>query len=263
MTSQGESGRPLFGKRVLVTRAREQASQLSRRLADAGALPVELPTIQIEPPESWTQVDRAVGQLDDYAWVVFTSANGVRWLFQRLETLGRDARALGQAKVAAIGPATAEALRAVGVRADFVPSEYVAEAVAAGLAERGVAGERVLVARAAEAREALVARLRSQDARVDEVAVYRTVPALDVGPRLRELLDSGDLDVVTFASSSTVRSLVGLLGDDASERLARCVVACIGPITAQTAQELGLRVDVVAAEYTIPGLVRALEEHYR
>lgn len=254
--------RPLFGKRVLVTRGREQAGDLSRLLAEVGADPVELPTIQIEPPESWEPLDRAIARLQEYGWVVFTSANGVRGFFGRLASHGKDGRALSGARVAAIGPATAEALARVGIRADFVPKEYVAEAVAAGLGELGVAGCRLLVARAAGAREALVGLLRDRGALVDVVPVYRTVPVPGSADRLRELLEGERIDVATFASSSSVRNLVEMLGEEVRDRLARLVVACIGPVTARTARELGLRVDVVATEYTIPGLVRALEEYY-
>ena len=254
--------RPLFGRRVLVTRAQEQASQLSHQLAEAGAQPVEVPAIKIEPPDSWQELDQAISRLQGYDWVVFTSANGVRSLFGRLESLGRDARAFGRCQLAAIGAATAEALHAVGLRADYVPDEYVAEALAAGLASRGMAGSRTLVARAAEAREALVALLRDQGALVDEVPAYRTAVVPGATGRLQQILEEGGLDAVTFASSSSVRSLVSALDDPSRDCLAGLTVACIGPITAQTARELGLRVDVIATQYTIRGLVEALERYY-
>lgn len=254
--------RPLFGKRILVTRAGEQASVLSRRLADAGAQPVELPVIRIEPPVSWETVDDAVAGLERYNWTVFTSANGVRAFFERLNVLGKDARAFGHCRLAAIGPATASALIERGVQADLVPESYVAEALAAKLLEQEVSGSRVLVPRAAEARNILRTLLEGEGAVVDEVTVYRTVSNPDAAGPLRELLERNSLDVVTFASSSSVRNLMEALGDDGVGLLSRMAVACIGPITAQTAVDHGLRVSVVAKEYTIPGLVRALESHF-
>ncbi len=261
METRGAADRPLRGKRVLITRAREQADALARLLVEAGAEPVIAPVIQFEPPERWDEVDRAAADVASYDWVVFTSANGVRFFLRRLEALGKDPRALAAAHLAAIGPATASALSDAGLRAELVPTEYVAEAVAEALAARGIAGRRILVARAAEARETLVARLGRAGAVVDEVPVYRTVGSAEASERLRQLLVSGGVDAVTLTSSSTARYLIEALGGSA-EPLATVAVACIGPITAATARDLGLRVDVVAAEYTAPGLVRALIEHY-
>lgn len=253
---------PLSGKRVLVTRAGDQAADLSRLLIEAGAHPVEIPTIQLEPPESWDPVDDAISGLERYDWVVFTSVNGVRSLFERMRSAGRDSSALRRTEVAAIGPATAEALIRRGIRPAFVPDEYVAEAIVEGLLRRGIVGKQVLVARAAEAREVLVDALRERGAMVDEVHVYRTVVAESSRPLLRAALDTG-LDVATFASPSSVKNLLALMGGGMETSLGNCVVACIGPITARAASAAGFRVDVVAREYTIPGLVRALEEHFR
>lgn len=253
--------RPLFGRRVLITRTREQASALAALLAERGAVPIELPTIRLEPPADWAPVDRAIDQLESYAWAVFTSTNGVRFFFERLQQRGLDARALKGVRLAAIGPATAAALASWHLQVDFSPAEYVAEAIVAGLARFDLAGQRVLLPRAQEAREVLAEGLAGQGARVDEVAVYQTRPAGD--PDLaRRLFDEGRVDVVTFTSSSTVRNLVRLLGDHASQRLARSTIASIGPITSQTARELGLPVDVEAADHSIPGLVRALEDYF-
>jgi uroporphyrinogen III methyltransferase / synthase len=256
-----EAERPLLGKRVLVTRAREQADSLARLLAEAGAEPVVAPLIHFEPPVRWDEVDRALSDLASYDWVVFTSANGVRFLLGRLEVLGRDAHALASARLAAIGPVTSAELSSVGLRTDLVPTEYVAEAVAEALAAVGVVGKRILVARAAEAREALVGLLRAAGAMVDEVPVYRTVGSPEAGALVRDLLAARRVDAVTLTSSSTAKNLVDAL-DGAVDLLAPVVVACIGPITAATARDLGLRVDVVAEEYTAPGLVLALLEHY-
>ncbi|MGE5620331.1 MAG: uroporphyrinogen-III C-methyltransferase [Sphingomonadaceae bacterium] len=250
--------RPLSGKRVLVTRSREQASRLSALLREQGAEPVEVPVLEIVPPESFDGLDGAIGRLSSYDWIVFTSANGVRAMLDRIEALGLDVRALGGARLAAIGPATAAELRMYRLRVDLVPSVYVAEEVASALVSASIAGKRILLPRADQAREVLAADLARRGALVDEVVAYRTVPAKGDLSRLRDRLAGGEIDVVTFASSSTVRYLVAGLGGDAASLLERPMVACIGHITAGTARELGLRVDVVAAEHTIPGLVRAI-----
>lgn len=248
---------PLFGQRVLVTRTRQQASALSARLRALGADAVELPTIQLAPPEDWTPLDSAITELSSYDWVVLTSANGVGRFWARLVNAGLDARALHGIRLAAIGPATAAELETHGLRADFLPGEYVAEAVAAGLGD--VRGLRVLLPRADIARPALAHLLRESGAEVVEVAAYRTLrPEIDPDA-LRDLL--AGITVVTFTSSSTVRNLAAM-ADDAGLELPRVLsevlVACIGPITAATARELGLVVDVTAGEYTIDGLVEAL-----
>lgn len=250
--------RPLFGKRVLITRAREQASTLAALLAERGAIPLELPTIRLEPPDDWGPADRAIEVLDQYAWAIFTSANGVRYFFERIEHHGLDVRALKSVRLGAIGPATAAALAASQLRIDFCPSEYVAEAIVEGMKQFDLAGKRVLLPRAQDVREVLAEGLSRQGAIVDDVPVYRTRPAGDPDAA-RQLFDDEEVDVVTFTSSSTVRHLVGLLGGQARELLGRVTVATIGPITSQTARELGLTVQIEATEHTIPGLVAELE----
>ncbi len=250
--------RPLFGKRVLITRAREQAGTLAALLAERGAIPLELPTIRLEPPADWGPADRAIEALDQYAWAIFTSANGVRYFFERLEHHGYDVRALKGVCLGAIGPATADALLALHLRVEFCPAEYVAEAIVEGMKQFDLAGKRVLLPRAQDVREVLAEGLSRQGALVDDVAVYRTLPAGDPDAA-RRLFDDEEVDVVTFTSSSTVRHLVGLLGNQARELLGRVTVATIGPITSQTARELGLTVQIEAPEHTIPGLVAALE----
>jgi uroporphyrinogen III methyltransferase / synthase len=251
--------RPLFGQRVLVTRSREQASALSSRLRSLGAEVIELATIRIAPPEDWAPLDRAIRMLPHHDWIVFTSVNGVGYFWQRLAQAGLDARALHGLRLAAIGPATAAELTARGLRADYVPDEYVAEAVATGLGD--VRGLRILLPRADIARPALAELLRQGGAEVVEVAAYRTLQP-ENGQDLRDLL--ARVTVATFTSSSTVRNLVAMARDaslDPGVALSHAIVACIGPITAQTARELGLAVDVVAASYTIDGLVQALVDH--
>ncbi len=255
--------KPLFGKTVVVTRSRTQASELTDRLAAAGAEVLEFPTIRITDPDSWEPLDEAVRNLDVYRWVVFTSVNGVEKFFERLREGGRDARALAHAKVAAIGPATAARCASSGVLPDYVPSEYRAEGVLEGFCERGVGeGVRVLIPRALEAREVLPDTLRERGAVVDVVTAYRTVLGSGESSVLERLAE-GSVDVVTFTSSSTAKNFMKLAeGALGAAGLDGVLVASIGPITSETARRLGLTVGVEAAEYTIPGLVTAICDHY-
>jgi uroporphyrinogen III methyltransferase/synthase len=251
---------PLFGQRILVTRTRQQASALSTRLRALGAEAIELPTIEIAPPEEWVPLDSAIAELSSYDWIIFTSVNGVAAFWERLRQAGLDARALHGARLAAIGPATAAALEGHGLQADYVPGEYVAEAIASGLGN--VHSLRVLLPRADIARPALADLLRNSGAEVVEVAAYRTLRPEVRTDELRDLL--GRITVVTFTSSSTVRNLVAMVRDaglDLSRTLADATLACIGPITAETAREHHLPPHVIAEDYTIDGLVRALVKH--
>jgi len=250
----------LFGKRVLVTRAGEQAARFARDLLARGAEPVTAPTIAIEPPDDDQPADAAVAALATFAWVVFTSQNGVDAFFARLRARGADARALNGAKVAAIGERTADRLREYGIAADAVPQLFVAEEVARIVLERCTPGERVLVFRAQEARDVLPRALEAAGIRVVTAAAYKTVVPRD--PDFAAKATS--CDVLTFTSASTVRGFAALLGgNEAAVRAAsgRCV-ACIGPITAQAAAETGLAVDVVAATYTTAGLLDALDARF-
>ena len=258
--------KPLFGKRVLVTRASTQAHTLGGALRDAGAEPIELPAICIQPADDPAPLARAVERLDTYAWVLFTSENGVAAFFAELARRKRDARAIGSARVAAIGTATAGALRARGITPDVVPDEHRGEALADAVISRHGAplqGVRVLLPRAAVAREALPERLAAAGARVDVIEAYRTLPPDEPDlERLRTALVAGTLDVATFTSPSTVDNTVAALGHDSARLLAGLTVASIGPITTEAAHRHGLRVDVTADAYTIPGLVAALERHF-
>ncbi|WP_447972498.1 uroporphyrinogen-III C-methyltransferase [Nitrospira sp. Kam-Ns4a] len=256
--------RPLFGKRVLVTRPREQASELADLLAEAGAEPVECPMIQVVPPEDWGDVDAALAELARYQWLVFTSVNGVRQFLERLHRQGQDVRALAGLRLCCIGPRTAEELGRWGLRADLVPSEYQAEGLLETLLEAGVAGQRVLIPRAAVARELLPEQLRRRGCEVRVVTVYRTVlPSVEV-ETLKARLRNRELDVLTFTSSSTAANFRQLFESRAemAELTAGMTVACIGPITARTASELGLSVAVTARENTIPALVEAIINYY-
>ena len=252
---------PLFGKRILVTRSRAQASALSEMLAAEGAEPLEVPTLAFLPLEVYSSLDRAISALHEYSWIIFTSANGVEALFDRMRALGRDSRAMAGVKVGAIGPATAATLERQGIRADIVPTEYVSEGIIHAMEPLDLSGTRVLLPRADVGRDELADGLARLGAQVDQVPVYHTVTPEASRGIARETLADGRVDVATFTSSSTVLNLLDLLDGDISI-LGRVVVACIGPITARTALERGLRVDIVAKEYTIAGLVGALKEHY-
>ena len=251
--------KPLFGKRVLVTRSREQASVLSEELRALGAEPVEYPAIKILPPEDLGPLDRAIERLPTYDWVVFTSANGVKAFMQRLLAGGSDVRAMAGVKLGAIGPATASELQKLCLRVDYVPERYVAEAIVEGIGD--VAGARILLPRADLARPDLVHGLKGKGAAVDEVIAYRTLPGDPIGDIKNTLLDE-NIDIITFTSSSTVRNFVAALQGEVGEGwrtpLERAIVACIGPITSKTAQDYGIEVDVVAEEHTIEGLVKAI-----
>ena len=249
-------GRPLEGRIVVVTRPREQAASLAEALEDLGAEVLLAPTIRIVPRMLDDEVVRVVvNDLPDYRLVIFTSVNGVAACGERLQQTGRPIpEVFGATRLAAIGPATAGALLACGLRADFVPQEYIAERILDGLGQ--VAGQRILLLRAELARPALAERLAASGARVDEIPVYQTLePAAD--PAGLAALRGG-VDGITFTSSSTVRNFVSLAGLE----IGAAKVACIGPITAGTARELGLPVHVTAREYTIPGLVQALKEYF-
>ena len=243
---------PLFGLGVLVTRPREQAAGFAAALRQAGALVEEAPVIELCEPASWAAADAAIGRLSEFDWLVFTSVNGVRRFGGRVRALGRDARAFGGARLCTIGPETAGALADFGLSADLVPDEYVAEAVAEALAPHKP--RRVLIPRAKVARDVLPDRLRERGAEVEVVEVYRTGVPVGAAERLRQALDK--VQVVTFTSSSTVAGFLQLAGGVPDGMK----VACIGPITAQTAREAGLSVDIIARDYTAEGLLQALVE---
>jgi len=244
--------RPLFGLRVVVTRARAQASGLAATLAALGADVIELPAIRVVPRIDSAEVSDAVGAIHSYALVCLTSPNGVRLLFDALEAAGLDARALANATVAAIGPGTARALAARGIRADVVPERSVAEALVESLEAVDVTDRPVLVARAADARDVLPDALRERRAKVDVVALYETV-AEEPDPEAVEAASSADY--VTFTSSSTVRNFVAAIGGGFPER-AR--VVSIGPVTSEAAREAGLTVDLEAESHDLDGLIEAL-----
>ena len=253
--------RPLFGQTVVVTRTRQQASDLSQRLAEFGADVIEAPTIDLRPPDEWSGVDAALAALANYDWVVFTSANGVRFTRQRLLETGRDARAFAGAKIAAIGDATADAVRReLFLNVDLCPESFVAEALADALAARdAVRGRRYLLLRADIARPVLRDRLAAGGAaEVQDVPVYETKPAAALPPALLDALAAGEVTWVTFTSSSTAKNFATLLGPDYAQKLNGVRIASIGPITTTTLRELGLEPTVQAETFNVEGLVDAL-----
>ncbi len=257
--------RPLFGRRIVVTRAREQASEFLEDLTRLGAECIEFPTIEVIPPASWDPLDRAIDRLENYQWVVFTSVNGVKYFLKRLQDTGRDIRDLKGLKIGAIGPKTAEVWHRLGIKPDLVPDEYRAEAIVECFRKLGAEGMRFLLPRAAQAREVLPEGLREMGAAVDVVQVYRTTtPDYDTD-RIKNLLDQGAIDMVTFTSSSTVTNFVDMFEGD-QQRLKgwmdSVVVACIGPITAKTAEEKGFSVSLVPPKYTIKALTESVVNYY-
>ena len=259
--------RPLLGKKILVTRAREQASGFSDLLRLRGAEPMEFPVIKIQRLENDDALDSALSELSRYDWVVFTSANAVPVFAERLAAQNLDARAFGKAKIATIGPATAQAVFAsLRIRADYTPTEAVAEAVLSQWPDPDMTGRRVLLPRAAEAREILPDQLRQRGANVDVIPIYETMLDAAESDALREMLRNGEIDVLTFTSSSTVRNFAQALTNGNPSELPALVgnvlVAAIGPVTADTARELGLPPQITAAEHTLLGLLAAIETFF-
>ena len=251
--------RPLLGKGVVVTRSREQASDLTRLLAEEGACCYEYPAITIEPLEDPAPVHQTIGRLFDYDWVIFTSVNGVKCFFEQLDALFLDSRVFAGLKVAAIGPATAEALAARGLRPDFIPHRFVAEAVVEGLLDLGVAEAKVLIPRARQAREVLPQKLAAAGAEVTVLAVYDTKPTDQDPAEIIEALRAGAIHYITFTSSSTVKNFFARIPPEELRRAGDTVrTACIGPVTAATLAEYGFTPDVTAEAYTIPALAKAL-----
>jgi uroporphyrinogen III methyltransferase/synthase len=256
--------RPLFGKRILVTRTREQAGRFGELLEAQGAEVVEVPLIEIVPPTSWDPLDHTIKHLEIYRWVIFTSANGVDAFFRRLRELRQDARRLGAAQICAIGSATADALERYAVIADLVPAEFRAEGIIEALKPYDLTGAKILLPRAEVARDVLPKDLEQRGATVDVVPVYRTVQSSTAGDILKPLLRDRKIDLVTFTSSSTVTNFVEVLAQEDLKVICDGVrVACIGPITQETAERFGLPIDVVPERYTIPSLVDAIVQYYR
>lgn len=247
--------RPLFGQRIAITRAAEQAADLHHRLAELGAEVLEQPAIQISPVSDTGPLDSVLTRLSAFDWIVFSSANGVTQFFERLKSQRRDARALGSSKLAAIGPGTAEKLAEYDLVTDLIPSEYRAEALAAALAPHAN-GRQILLVRASRGREVLAETLREAGAFVEQVVAYESVDVTAAEERVAELLSQGKLDWMTVTSSAIARSLVALFG----EQLRHTKLASISPITSDVLREMGYEPAAEAKEYTMAGLVEAISK---
>ena len=259
--------RPLFGKRILVTRPREQALELTERLEEMGADAIEAPMIRIEPPEDFGPLDAACAHVAEFDWIVFTSSNAVDAFLDRLLAGPHDLRALKGVQLCVVGPSTGERLARRGLKVDLTPAEYRAEAVVRAMSETGeIRGLRVLMPHADIGREIVADALRSQDADVTEVVAYRTVAVeaeREGEPDIYRMLLERRIDVVTFTSASAVRNFVRILGaEPAADLLHTTIVASIGPVTAEAAAQLNIKTTIMPASYTVPALVDAIVEYF-
>jgi len=256
--------RPLMGRCIVVTRAREQASDLVKRLSDLGAECIECPTIETVPPDDTKALDTAIDDLSSYEWLIFTSVNGVNFFFNRLFAKNKDVRALNHVHTAVIGPATAKRLFDFGLKSDIVPESYRAESVVKAFAQEDIVGKKILLPRAKEARPVLPIELTRMGAVVDEVTAYCTKAVKDDADVILKRLKERAIDMITFTSSSTVKNFRALLPSEGLDSLIQGVtIAAIGPITADTARNLGFDVHIVAESYTIAGLCEAIQQYYQ
>jgi uroporphyrinogen III methyltransferase/synthase len=254
--------KPLFGRRIVVTRPRAQASNFIELLEQQGAEVILCPTIETVPLASYERLDTALDEIASYTWLIFTSVNGVKFFFARLRERKQDIRTLGAVRIAAIGPETARAIEQFHLHVDAMPGEYRAEAVIPTLGN--IRGRRILLPRAAEARAILPQELQARGARIDEIAVYRTIrPHETRAETLQALFTQGKIDLVTFTSSSTVRNFVSLFStENIRTLLGAARVGCIGPITADTARDYGLEVAVQPSSYTVPAFAEAIVAYF-
>lgn len=254
--------KPLFGRKIIVTRAREQASDFAELLYLNGAEPIEFPTIQVIPPDSWDELDNAVDEIRGFEWIIFTSVNGVRFFFERLNRKG-DLRLLHGIKICAIGPQTASEIRRYGLVPDLIPKEYRAEAIIEEMGKEDIAGKRMLLPRAEIAREILPQELSRMGARIKVVTAYKTIKPEEDLERVRGLLKNKEISVITFTSSSTVRNFLEMFNEgEVMGLIDGTAVACIGPITAKTAEDLGISTDIMPSKYTMPELTEAIVEYF-
>ncbi len=260
-------GRPLFGKRIVVTRTREQASELVSLLGENGAYCLEHATISIHPPDSWQEADDAIDALADFDWLLFTSINAIHHFFKRLQKKGKDCRALHGVSIAAIGRVTADILLEYGICADLIPESFTGEGLAAAMVREGVDGKKILIPRALQARKVLEETLAENGGNVIIAPVYQNVPPVYEGTVLREEIKNGDVDMVTFTSSSTVTNFVSMLNVSGNAELQALLkdvkIAAIGPVTAKTVRKFGLSVDVQPEIYTIAAMVDSIVDCFK
>lgn len=258
--------RPLFGKKIIVTRTREQASELVAGLEEFGANCIEYSTIHIKPVDSYDVLDGELERLEEYHWILFTSLNGVKYFFERLYSKGMDARDLKGPDIAVVGKSTADFLLKYGLNADLIPSVFTGEGLAESLLDQGVEGRNILIPRAQQGREILPETLRGAGAQVTIAPVYENCPAAGDKESIREELENGGVEMITFTSSSTVRNFLAMIDAEDQEDLQRIMagikIAAIGPITGKTVTDNGLEVDIQPEEHTIPGLIQAIVDYY-
>lgn len=255
--------KPLFGKKVLITRTRKQASTLVKLLEEEGAETVEFPTIEIVPPGSWDEMDKAIENLGLYNWIIFTSVNGVEFFFDRLKVKNKGIVEFKGVKIATIGEQTGRAVENLGLSVDIIPYEFMAEGVVESFRGIDIKGKRILIPRAKEAREILPVELQKMGAEVNVVTAYKTEkPNPEKVEEIKGILRRGEIDVLTFASSSTVKNFLSIFGKD-KELLLKSTVACIGPITAEPLREIGIEPQIIPKKYTIEELVREIVDYFR
>ena len=256
-------GRTLFGRKILITRAADQAGEFSTLLTERGATAIECPTIRLIDPDHWEPLDSAVRNVGSYNWLVLTSANAVRCFFQRLHVFGLDARALGSCRVCAVGPKTAELIRSYGINPDLIPADYKAEGIVAAFEKLPMVGMRVLLPRADGARDLVPRKLEQMGALVDSPIAYRNILPDRLPAEALFALEKRVVDCITFTSSSTVQNLANMLGTDRMlDMLKGVAVASIGPITSKTCRAVGLKVDIEPAEYTLSALTDAIDAFF-
>jgi uroporphyrinogen III methyltransferase / synthase len=261
-TLQWFEQKPLFGKGIVVTRPDKQAYDLGALLEREGARVFHFPTIKIGPPRNWRSLDTSINKLDTYNWIIFTSANGVQYFFERLFVLGKDIRDLRGIKICCIGPATAKQVQAKGIRVDLIPKQYISEGILQSFASINMRGQTVLIPRAAQARDILPDGLTKAGATVDVATAYETVGSEKKKKELRAMLAHNNIHVITFTSPSTVTNFLQIMGRGFSLP-EEVKIACIGPVTAATANEAGLSVDIMQDEYTMEGLVQSLARYFK
>lgn len=253
--------KPLFGKKIIITRTREQASKLVEKLEELGALCYEIPTIKIEPVLDET-IDQTIQNLHKYDWIIFTSENGVRIFLEHLFKSGKDLRTLGHSKIAVIGKATKNILESYGIFSDLIPEkEYTQEGLISAFSSLDIRGKTILIPRAKEARDLLPEKLKEFGAKVDVLPVYETKICEESRKELKEVLNKG-VDIITFTSSSTVKNFFKLIDEAQKEKLKNIIFASIGPITSATLREFGFEPHIEAEEYTIDGLVRVIKDYF-
>ncbi|MHB8483076.1 MAG: uroporphyrinogen-III C-methyltransferase [Nitrospiria bacterium] len=256
--------RPLFGKKILITRSKEQSKDFSDLLFYYGAEPVIFPTISLIPPDRWEEMDQAIASIGSYDWLIFSSVNGVHFFMNRLKTLGKDIRVLHQIKICAVGSSTAEEFLTYGIKVDLIPGSFQGESVVEEFNRMDVKEKRFLIPRAKAAREILPEALKKMGARVDVVTAYQNVKPVENIEKIRKLLSERKISVVTFTSSSTVKNFMELFE---SSELKTCLkttkIASIGPITSKTLQEYGYPADIQPTEHTISGLTEAIVDYFK